>query len=45
LIPHLNTLREAGNTAGFNRGHRLSVWLNGLELITAIVVLIRFALG
>jgi len=44
LIPHLNALREAGNTAGFNRGHRLSVWLNGLELITAIWVLVRLAI-
>ncbi len=45
LIPHLNALRDAGDTVGFDRGHRLSVWLNGLELITAIVVLVRFALG
>lgn len=44
LIPHLNALRDAGNTAGFNRGHRLSVWMNGLELLTALAVLIRFAL-
>jgi hypothetical protein len=44
LIPHLNALREAGNTVGFSKGHRLSVWLNGLELMTAIWVLIRFAL-
>ena len=43
LIPHLNALREAGNTIGFSRGHRLSVWLNGVELITAVAVLIRFA--
>jgi hypothetical protein len=44
LIPHLNALRDAGNTAGFNRGHRLSVWLNAVELITALVLLGRFAL-
>jgi len=44
LIPDLNALREAGNTAGFNCGHRLSVWLNGLELITAIWVLVRLAI-
>jgi hypothetical protein len=43
LIPYLNALREAGNTIGFSRGHRLSVWLNGVELITAVAVLIRFA--
>jgi len=41
LIPHLNALRDAGNSAGFSRGHQLSVWLNGVELITGIVVLIR----
>jgi hypothetical protein len=45
MIPHLNALRDAGNTAGFDRGHRLSVWLNAVELITALVVLGRFALG
>jgi Domain of unknown function (DUF4149) len=44
LIPHLNALREAGNTAGFGRGHRLSVWVNGLELVTGIVVLVRLVL-
>jgi hypothetical protein len=44
LIPHLNAVRDAGNTAAFDRGHRLSVWLNGLELITALGVLVRFAI-
>ena len=44
LIPYLNAVREAGNMAAFNRGHRLSVWINGVQLITAIVILIRFAL-
>jgi hypothetical protein len=44
LIPHLEVLRLANNTAGFNRGHRLSVWLNGVELIIALVILGRFAL-
>jgi hypothetical protein len=44
LIPHLNALRDAGNTIGFNRGHRLSVWMNGVELLTALALLIRFAL-
>jgi hypothetical protein len=44
LIPHLNALRETGNMIGFNRGHRLSVWLNGVELITGLVVLVRLAL-
>jgi len=44
LIPHLNALRDAGNNAGFNRGHRLSVWLNGGELLAALVVLFRFTM-
>jgi len=44
LIPHLNALREAGNSAGFDRGHRLSVWLNAVELIMALILLGRFAL-
>jgi hypothetical protein len=44
LIPHLDALRDAGNTIAFDRGHRLSVWLNGVELITALIVLGRFAL-
>ncbi len=44
LIPHLSVLREAGNTVGFNRGHRLSVWINGAELVTALWLLIRTAI-
>ena len=44
LIPHLNALREAGNMAGFDRGHRISVWLNAVELIVALILLGRFAL-
>jgi len=44
LIPHLNALRDAGNMAAFDRGHRLSVWLNGAELITALWLLIRTAI-
>ena len=44
LIPHLNAMREAGNMAGFARGHRFSVYVNGVELITALWLLIRTAL-
>jgi hypothetical protein len=44
LIPHLNALREAGNAAGFSRGHRLSVWINGAELIAALWLLVRTAI-
>ncbi len=41
LIPHLNVLRESRDAAGFARGHRLSVWINGAELVTALWVLVR----
>ncbi len=41
LIPHLNALRDAGNDAAFTRGHRLSVWINGGELLTALWLLLR----
>jgi hypothetical protein len=44
LIPHLNNVRLAGNSAAFDRGHKLSVWVNGIELLTALAVLGRFAL-
>jgi hypothetical protein len=42
-LPHLNALREAGQQAAFDRGHRLSVWLNGAELVAAVVMLARLA--
>ena len=41
FIPHLNALRDAGDMAAFNRGHRFSVWVNGAELSTALWLLIR----
>jgi hypothetical protein len=44
LIPHLNALRDAGNTSGFDRGHRLSVWINFAELVAALWLLVRSAL-
>lgn len=44
LIPHLNAVREAGNTAAFDRGHRLSVWLNAVELLTALAILVKTSL-
>ena len=43
LIPHQNPLRDAGNTTAFARGHRLSVWINGAELLTALWLLVRTA--
>ena len=44
FIPHLDALRVAGNTAGFNFGHRESVWINGVQMIVALAVLIRTAI-
>ncbi len=44
LIPYLNAAREAGNMVAFDRGHKLSVWLNGAELVAAVWVLVRVAL-
>lgn len=43
LIPYLNAMRDAGNTVAFDRGHRLSVWVNGAELIAALWLLVRAA--
>jgi hypothetical protein len=44
LIPHLEIFRLAGDMTNFNRGHTLSVWINGAELIAGLWLLIRFAL-
>lgn len=44
LIPQLNAWRDAGNTAAFQRGHKLSVYLNGTELLTALWLLIMSVL-
>ena len=41
LIPQLNAYQTAGNTAAFNRGHALSVWLDGIEFLAALALLIR----
>jgi Domain of unknown function (DUF4149) len=43
FIPHLDALREAGNMVAFDRGHKMSVWVNGAELIAALWLLIRTA--
>jgi hypothetical protein len=42
-IPHLNMLRDTGQQVAFARGHRISVWVNGAELIAAVVMLARLA--
>ncbi len=43
LIPWLDAARAAGDLAGFDRGHTLSVWLNGAEMVAALVLLVRTA--
>ncbi len=45
LIPYLNAVRDAGNTAAFDRGHSFSTWLNGAELIAGLWLLVRAALN
>ncbi len=41
LMPHLEKLRLAGDKTAFARGHRLSVWVNGFELLAAAALLLR----
>ena len=41
LIPRLNAYQAAGNTAAFNRGHTLSVWIDGVEFLAALALLIH----
>ncbi len=43
LIPHLNGWRDAGNMSAFNTGHSVSVWINGAEILAALVLLVRTA--
>jgi hypothetical protein len=43
FIPHLDAVREAGNMAAFNRGHQISVWIDGAQLIAALGLLLRTA--
>lgn len=38
-LPHLNALRSAGNQIEFSRGHKLSVYVNAVEFIAAILLL------
>jgi hypothetical protein len=44
FLPHLEVMRLAGDTAGFDFGHKVSVWLNGAELIAAVGLLVKNAL-
>ncbi len=41
LIPRLDAYRAAGNMAAFNHGHTLSVWVDGIELLAVLTLLIR----
>jgi len=43
LIPWLDAARAAGDLAGFDRGHTVSVWLNGAEFLAVLVLLVRTA--
>ena len=49
LMPRINGHRDrmlrgdAEAEAGFNRLHRLSVWINAVQLLAAFVVLLRLA--
>lgn len=45
LMPAINRERDAGNHARFDRLHRLSVWLNGAQLLAAIVLVALIAAG
>jgi len=45
LIPYLNAVRDAGDMAAFDRGHKFSTWLNGAELLAGLWLLIRTALA
>jgi hypothetical protein len=43
FLPLLDIWRATGNAPAFNRGHNLSVWINGAELFAALLLLIRLA--
>lgn len=45
LLPHIEAMRLAGDAPGFDRGHTLSVWVNGAELLAALGLVIRTAIG
>jgi hypothetical protein len=41
LLPALDALRAAHDEAGFARGHQISVWVNGAQLLAATMLLVR----
>lgn len=44
-LPVLDALRAAHDTAGFTRGHEISVWVNGVEFLAAVMLLVRLGAG
>jgi hypothetical protein len=43
MLPHMDVLKAANDSAGFSFWHNISVWLNGGELLAVLLVLIRTA--
>jgi hypothetical protein len=41
LVPQMDGWRAAGDVAAFDRGHEISTWLNGVELLAAVWLLVR----
>ncbi|MBU6357619.1 MAG: DUF4149 domain-containing protein [Rhodospirillales bacterium] len=42
-MPHLNAVRDAGNQVDFQRGHRLSVWVNAVQFVIVFALLAGLA--
>ncbi len=45
LVPAMDAWRAAGDVAAFTRGHDVSTWLNGAELVAAVWLLARLVLA
>jgi hypothetical protein len=43
LLPKMDALKAANDSAGFSFWHNISVWLNGGELLAVLLLLIRTA--
>jgi hypothetical protein len=41
LIPEMDGWRAAGDVVAFGWGHRISTWLNGVELVAGLWLLVR----
>jgi hypothetical protein len=44
LLPEMEVWRVAGDVGAFDWGHRVSTWLNGVELVAAVWLLVRVGL-